>query len=226
VSDAVRRSFVNWYSFPPERTIAIRNGVSLTDFTPSPSAYSGIREKLGLKADEFVLLCAARLSHEKGFDVLLQAMAEILRSGIPANLIIAGDGPLREELREQAKSLKLDGHVFFVGFQRDVRPYLHTASAFILTSRKEGLPLSILEAMACGLPCIVTDVGGNAEAVLDGHNGRVIVPESPEAVVSAVRDLADHPEERVQMGFRARARASALFNVREQLAAIRDVIVS
>ena len=143
--------------------------------------------------------------------------------GVP---VILGDGPLRDQLLDQARELGLPGHVLFEGFQRDVRPYLRASSAFILTSNSEGLPLSILEAMACGLPCIVTDVGGNREAVIDQVNGLVVPPASAGAVANAISYLATHPQERAQMAKTARATVCELFNTDNRMAEIQRVILS
>src|SRR6201999_1600549 len=139
------------------------NGVSVTKFAPSASNKQMLRAKLGISSDEFLLVCAARLSEVKRVDILLEAMSRVIRDGIRCKCVIVGDGPLRKELSKEADALGLAGHVLFEGFQHDVRPYLQASSAFILTSRIDGFPISILEALACGLPCIVTDVGGNAE---------------------------------------------------------------
>ena len=170
-------------------------------------------------------MCAARLSEQKGIDILLQAVASALPAGVDCKCIIVGDGPLRQQLLKQAQDLDLSGHVFFEGFQEDIRPYLHAASAFVLTSHREGLPLAILEAMACGLPCLVTDVGGNAEAVTHQVEGLVVSPGSALAVASAITYLATHPNERAHMALMARARACDEFDIERSMAKIKHVIL-
>ena len=123
------------------------------------------------------------------------------------------------------RELGLRSHVFIEGFQKDVRPYLHASSAFILTSHREGLPLSILEAMACGLPCIVTDVGGNTEAITHQVHGLVVPRGSVDATANAISYLATHPNERAQMGRTARARACEAFDIEKRMAEIKRVIL-
>jgi glycosyltransferase involved in cell wall biosynthesis len=153
-------------------------------------------------------------------------MAQSIWKNEQCKCVIVGDGPLKEKLLEQAKGLGLDGRVMFAGFREDVRPYLHASSAFIMTSHREGLPLAILEAMACGLPCIVTDVGGNREAVIDKVNGRLIPAGSADAAAEAIGFLASYPEERGQMSRAALATVQKNFDIEVCMAAIKQVILN
>jgi glycosyltransferase involved in cell wall biosynthesis len=217
VSRAVREVLVNSYRFPRRKTITIPNGVSTSAFVPSKNAASGMRNCLGIGPEEFLLVCTARLVEVKGVDILLQAVSRVVRQGVSCKCVILGDGPLKEKLVEQTNSLGLWDSVYFEGFQRDVRPYLHAASAFILTSRIEGLPLSILEAMACGLPCIVTNVGGNAEAVRDKKVGIVVPSESVEDAADAILYLATHPRERARMAVSSRETVCEHYNSEKRI---------
>lgn len=226
VSNALRDSLVKDFGFPVSRVKTIHNGVPVSEFVPAESRGSEVREKLGIGKDEFVLVCVARLSGQKGIDILLQAIARVLREGLHCKCIIVGDGPLRQQLLEQASAMGLSGHVFFEGFHEDVRPYLRAGSAFVLTSHREGLPLSILEAMACGLPAVVTNVGGNAEAVAHLVNGLVVPSGSVEAVADAISYLANHPDECARMSRSARTRACESFDIEKAMAEIRQVILS
>jgi glycosyltransferase involved in cell wall biosynthesis len=226
VSNAVRESLVNSYRFQAKKTITIHNGVSASEFIPCESNRAALRTRFGLGPKEFVLACVARLTAVKGIDILLLAMARVLRDGVGCKCIIVGDGPLRMQLSEQAQALGLGGHVFFVGFQEDVRPYLQGADAFVLTSHAEGLPLSIIEAMACGLPCVVTNAGGNAEAVRHTIHGIVVPPGSVEDVAVAISYLVGHPQECEQMSRSARDRAREMFGIEDNMAEIKRVILS
>jgi glycosyltransferase involved in cell wall biosynthesis len=226
VSDALKDSLVKDFGFPAKGMRTIHNGVSLSEFVPPESGGSGIRAKLGIRDEEFVLVCVARLSDQKGIDILLQSVARVLREGVQCKCIIVGDGPLKDQLLELARQLGLSGHVFFEGFREDVRPYLEAGSVFILTSHREGLPLSILEALACGLPCVVTDVGGNAEAITHEVHGLVIPPGSVDAVANAISYLATHPHARARMSKMARVRACEAFDIESSMAEIKRVILS
>jgi glycosyltransferase involved in cell wall biosynthesis len=225
VSEAVRNALVQTLKFSPSKTVTIHNGVSTESFGPSSTNRASIRSRLKVDPDEFLLVCTARLSKVKGVDILIHALSRALRRGVSCKCIILGDGPLRERLVEEANLLHLDGHVLFQGFQSDVTPYLQAASAFILTSYTEGLPLSVLEAMACGLPCIVTDVGGTAEAVKNGVTGLVIAPASVEETENAIAYLGTHPQECSEMASKARETACSSFNLDTQMKQMVDVLL-
>ncbi len=226
VSNAIRDSLVADYHFPASKTITIHNGVALSSFDLSGSGPQAVRIRAGIRTEEFLLVCVARLSEQKAIDILLFALARVLHEGVRCKCVIVGDGPLRRQLSEQALALGLSSHVFFEGFQEDVRPYLQAADAFVLTSRKEGLPLAILEAMASGLPCIVTNVGGNAEAIIHMVNGLVVSPGSVNEVANAISYLATHPHERLEMSRMARSRVRESFDLRDRMAEIKRVILS
>jgi glycosyltransferase involved in cell wall biosynthesis len=131
---------------------------------------------------------------------------------IPTNarLIMVGDGPDRVAAADRAASLGISHHIEFVGMQKDIRPYLWEADAFVLASDDEGAPLALLEAMACGLPWVSTAWG--AAAILPpGECGLVVPPRSPELLAAAMTELFKDPERRLAMGRRARYRAETDF---------------
>jgi glycosyltransferase involved in cell wall biosynthesis len=226
VSDAVRNSLIQQYRFPERKMLTIHNGISPREFAPGRSDGIAIRTKLEIRSDEFVLVCTARLSAEKGIDILLSAMSQIIQKNPSCKCIIIGEGSLKEKLLEQVKSLGLSRHVFMEGFHDDVRPYLCAADAFVLISHIEGLPFSVLEAMACGLPCVVTNVGGNAEAVAHNVNGLVVNPGSVDEVVQAIIYLLTHPRERARMAHASRFRVYKEFDVEARMADIKRLILS
>jgi glycosyltransferase involved in cell wall biosynthesis len=226
VSRALRESLVKEFGFPQWKVKTIYNGVSISQFIPPQGHKSPVRERLGIGQDEFVLVCVARLGEQKGIDILLQTIAQVIRSGVVCKCVIVGDGPLKNELLDLARELGLTGHVFFEGFREDVRPYLQAGSAFILTSHMEGLPLSILEAMACGLPSIVTDVGGNAEIITHGIHGLIVPRGSVDAGAEAITYLATHPQERGKMAQMARTRVCEAFDIEKSMAEIRRLILT
>ena len=226
VSDAVKNELIREYGFPKGKMQTIRNGVSLSEFAPDRADGSRIRAEYGIGEGEFLLVCAARLSEQKGIDILLTALGRALQNGVRCKCVIVGDGPLRQTLLDQAQKLGLQGSVFFTGFREDIRPYLHAGSAFILTSHKEGLPLAILEAMACGMPCIATDVGGTSEAVTDRLNGLLIPAGSVDRTVEAIGVLAANPEKCTQMSQASLERVRKEFDLETCMIEIKRVILN
>jgi glycosyltransferase involved in cell wall biosynthesis len=226
VSHAVRNSLVNTYRFPARRTLTVPNGVSASTFVPSKVDGAAVRARLGLSSEDFLLVCVARLVEAKGVDILLHAVSRVVRQGVSCRCIIVGDGPLKEKLQHEANCLGLSGYVFFEGFQKDVRPYLQAGSAFILTSHLEGLPLSVLEAMACGLPCIVTNVGGSAEAVKHQVTGLVIPPGSLDEAENAILHLATHPQECAEMASKTRETVCQDFDIEKRIDELKRAILS
>jgi glycosyltransferase involved in cell wall biosynthesis len=226
VSNAVRNRLVDDYRYPANKTVTIYNGASVSEFVPSTINRTYVRTRLGIAPEEFVLVCVARLDEVKGHDILLSALARLLSQGQCCKCIIVGDGPLRKSLGQQVHALGLNGSVFFEGFQKDVRSFLQAADAFVLTSHAEGFPLSIVEAMSCGLPCIVTDVGGNAEAVHHMAQGLIVAPRSVEGVANAIAYLLAHPRKRVEMSEMARERALKEFDIQDRMADIIRVILN
>jgi glycosyltransferase involved in cell wall biosynthesis len=145
----------------------------------------------------------ARLDHVKGIDVLLRSTVDV--PGI--DLALVGRGPERTALEQQASALGIASRVTFVDWTESPRDALAGFDIFVLPSRHEGLPLSIVEAMLAGLPVVATNVGSVAEAVLDGTTGYVVPPEDTVALSRALQDLAEDPARRERMGAAGRARA-------------------
>ncbi|HEV7898221.1 MAG TPA: glycosyltransferase family 4 protein [Planosporangium sp.] len=168
----------------------IRNGVDL----PARVAYPADRHPL-------VVGAVGRLADEKGLDLLIEAVSRLDRGGRRLRVVIAGLGPKRERLEQQARGLPIT----FPGLCRDVPALLRGLDLFCLPSRREGLPLALLEAMAHAVPCVATAVGDIAEAV--GSDALVVPPNDVDALVIALDRLLDDPALRRDLGRRARLRA-------------------
>jgi glycosyltransferase involved in cell wall biosynthesis len=225
VSNAVRDRLVSIYGIPPRKTVVVSNGVSSSTFIPSQTTGAAVRARLDIGPEDFVLVCAARLVETKGLDILIRAVSKVLRQGVSCKCIILGAGPLKQRLQQKVNSEGVWDHVFFEGFQQDVRPYLQAGSAFVLTSYLEGLPISVLEAMACGLPCIVTNVGGSPEAVEDQVSGLVIPPGSVEAATDAILYLATNPNRRREMARKTRETVRKSFDIDVRMRELVDVLL-
>lgn len=134
-----------------------------------------------------------RVTQAKGADLLLEAFALMARRRLDANLTYYGDGPLVSDLRTRASALGLAGRVRFAGYVRDRESIYREIDVYVQPSRRESMSNSVIEAMARGIPCVVADVGGLPETVVDGRNGFVVPPEEPPALAEAIHSLlADH----------------------------------
>jgi glycosyltransferase involved in cell wall biosynthesis len=160
----------------------------------------------------------ARLSPEKDIANLLRAVALVLPAAPTFRLRIAGDGPLRAELMQLAATLGIEGHVAFLGEVGDIPALLNEASLFVLPSRTEGISLTLLEAMASGLPVVATRVGGNAEVVADGTTCLLVKAQDPADLARRLLELWNHPDEGRRLGMAGRRRVEAHHDVRTMVA--------
>ena len=160
-----------------------------------------------------------RLSPEKDVETLIRATARVVRSRPSFRLEIAGDGTCRSALGRLAGELGIENHVRFLGEVRDVATVLGRASMFVLPSLTEGISLTLLEAMARGLPVIATRVGGNPEVVSDGQSGLLVSPGAPGALADAILRLAGDTETSRRMGEAGRRRVERHFDARAMVRA-------
>ena len=226
VSNAVRERLVGDYGYPQRRTVTVLNGVDLQHFRPSGSVpEESAQAARNLGSRETRLLCIGNLWRQKRVDILLEALAIVAKGEYRCTCTIVGSGPLEPELRAQSTRLGLDTIVRFAGRAEDVRPYLEATDLFVLSSENEGLPLVLGEAMAYGIPCVVTDVGGNKEIVVHGETGLLVEPGSPERFAEAIVHLLAHPEERRRMGVNARQRVREQFNIEDAMNRLKQVVL-
>jgi glycosyltransferase involved in cell wall biosynthesis len=162
-------------------------------------------------------LYVGRLSPEKDVASLLQAVALVVAELPNFRLQIAGTGKCLAELVAPAQLLGLNDHVEFLGEVQNVQQLMRRASVFVLPSLTEGIPLTVLEAMACGLPVVATRVGGTPEAVTDGMTGLLVPPSQPAQLADALLHIYRNPEAARRMGVAGRAVVETHFNVREMV---------
>jgi glycosyltransferase involved in cell wall biosynthesis len=166
----------------------------------------------------------ARLDYPtKDQRTLLRAIRMVVDRRPAFSLDIVGDGPDRPMLEALRDDLQLRRSINFLGARTDVHKLLPEADLFVLSSTTEGLPMTILEAMAAGLPVVSTDVGGIAEVVAPGRTGLLVPPQSPGALAAAILELVNEPQRAVTMGLAARRRVEEKFDVRVVAAGYEDV---
>lgn len=193
---------------PADKVVIIHNGIELGRFQAARSC-----ARPPLRA-----ISVARLNRIKDQRTLLLAVRQVVDAQPGFRLDLVGDGPERPAIDRLRSELGLEDSVRVLGYRDDVAPLLAEADFFVLTSTSEGLALTLLEAMASGLPVIATDVGGNHEIVVHGQTGFLVPPRSPAAVAEAVRHLLADPDRAIAMGRAGRLRAEQSFDVRTMVA--------
>jgi glycosyltransferase involved in cell wall biosynthesis len=187
VSGAVAEEMRHVFDLPAEKLVVIPNAIPIEDF--AAAADPALHAELAGGTARPVVLSVARLAPQKGECYLLEAAAQIPE----AVFVLVGDGPQRSALESQAATLGLTNRVRFLGHRSDVPALLAASDLFVLPSLYEGLPLSVLEAMAARRPVVATDIAGTREAVVDGITGLLVPPTDPGALAQALRRLLGDP---------------------------------
>jgi glycosyltransferase involved in cell wall biosynthesis len=197
-----------------EKLSVVNNGIDVDEFQPDVNDRAVARQELGL-SDEFLWLAAGRLEPVKDYPTLLRAFATLPQN---ARLIIAGSGSQQSELCFLSASLGLERRVRFLGFQPDIKPWLHSADAFVLSSRLEGLPVCLMEAGACALPAVATDVPGSRDVIVRGRTGHLTPSGCHAALAQAMNSIMlSSPDERRAMGNLARLHIAERFSLESVL---------
>ncbi len=192
------------------RPVAIGNGRDPAVFHPDPARRARIRAALGVPEDRVVITSVSRLVRHKGYPELLAAMRDV-----PAELWVVGErlpSDHGEDMEPYFAASGLGPRLRRLGYRADVADVLAASDVFVLASHFEGLPMSIIEAMLCGLPVVATDIRGPREQVVDGQTGVLVPPAVVPPLAAALRLLATNPTTRTRMGAAGRARALELYD--------------
>lgn len=209
VSDELRRHVVA-EGFRRDGVGVIYNGISIGPL-PDAQTRADVRSALAVAPDTFVVGTIARLDPVKDLGTLIHAVS-LCQSRRPTMLVIVGDGPERAQLEAVARTLSVETHVKFLGHRNDARRWLSGCDVYVNSSISEGISLTILEAMAAGLPMVATRVGGTPE-VVDSASGRLVEPRNATALAATLLELAERPGMRAALGRAARERVEALFSL-------------
>jgi glycosyltransferase involved in cell wall biosynthesis len=212
VSDEVARATAGQLKIPLERLLTIPNGIDGSRFKRERDVAT-MRQQFGLPTDKVVLVSVGRLRKEKGFPVLLSALKRIPQDQRPLTIIL-GDGPDKMDLHRLTTQYGLTESVRFLGNRTDVAEYLQASDIFVMSSLWEGLPIALLEAMACGLPVIVTRVGGNPEVVEEDRSGILVPPGDGESLAQAILRLVNDPAQRTRFSKAAYERIESKFGLK------------
>ena len=179
-------------------------GIDLSKFESKPFIREKKRKELGLKEDDIVLLSVGELIERKNHRVVLEAIAGLKDMPFYDRLqyIICGIGALEDELKELCKTLGTSDHVHFLGYRNDISDICNAADIFVFMSHQEGLPVALMEAMACGLPAICSRIRGNTDLISDGKNG-LFAENNAGDVGRKIEELEKNPEKRKAYGIAA-----------------------
>jgi glycosyltransferase involved in cell wall biosynthesis len=230
VSEEVKRFCIDEEHIPAEKISVVYNGVDLRQFAAAPQ--SNPFEHAEWAGASHIVTCIGNLRRIKGIDVLVRCAQRVCRELPRAVFLIAGslyEREYSEQIKEMIRALGLENNVRLLGFVEDPTPLLRMSNAFCLLSRSEGFCNALLEAMACGVPSVVTRVGGNPEAVSDGENGFLVPPENDESAAERLLFLLKNPAKAdaigkaglvtVQTRFSADTMIRQLLNLYEELMA-------
>lgn len=186
--------------FPAEKVHVIPNGVDVDRFQPCPETGLELRRQLNIPADAPVCGLVAALRQEKNHLLFLRTAAKVQHQLADAHFVIVGDGPEREKLEAAARSTEFTDQIHFLGTRSDIPQLLTTLDLFLLTSHNEANPVSILEAMAVGLPVVSTRVGSVEESVAEGVTGHLAQPGDADQLAGHVLKLLHDPSTARKMG--------------------------
>jgi glycosyltransferase involved in cell wall biosynthesis len=211
VAQEVAVSLERLYGIPPCRVVSNCIPTNLYAFPQTPRAEW--RAKEGFRSDDVLFGCVARFAPQKNHTLLLDAFARGPASDPRAHLVLAGGGELLEPTRGRARDLGLLGRVHFLGIRTDVPDILGALDVFVLSSDYEGNPLSVIEAMAAGLPTVSTAAGGVPELINSGKEGFIVQPGDLNGLAESMVFLLNAQEARRSMGAAAAYRAKKNFDV-------------
>lgn len=216
VAEAQREFMVHSCRYPADRIHIVRNGVDLNSW-PARTDRTPLAE-FGIQPDAPVVGMVARLHPVKDHDTFLAAASLLIRELPQARFLVVGDGSRRSELESQRRKMGLDHAVHFTGFRDDVAQLLCAMDAVVLSSHSESLPLSVLEAMACGKPVICTEIGGTSEIIENGVSGFLTRPQEPMQIADHLNTLLTNREFARSMGLAARRRVESAFSLEDSVA--------
>ena len=212
VGEAVKKALIVNEGIPARRIQVIYNGVRLADFASNPTLRATVRSNLGIGPNAAVAIQVARLDAVKDHGTALRAARRIKTVRPDFQLLLVGEGPERTKIEQEIDALELRGTARLLGLRTDVQSLLSVADVFLLTSISEGIPVTLIEAMAARLPVVSTDVGGIREVVSPGVTGWLAPARDDELLAAHLLRLFEKPEEVSRMIQAGETRARQLFS--------------
>ncbi|HTU91890.1 MAG TPA: glycosyltransferase [Gemmataceae bacterium] len=212
VGESVRQAVIANEGIPAERVGVIYNGIDPNSFGKAPQDRDGVRREIGVGTDDLVVIQVARLDYLKDHLTAIRAVERVAVQRPEVRLVLVGEGPEREKIEAEVRQRQLSPHVRFLGLRGDVVRLIPAADLFLLTSISEGIPLTVIEAMAAGLAVVSTRVGGVGEIVVDGQTGLLAPAGDDSTLAEHILSLSADVARRQRMGQVGRQRAHAMFS--------------
>ena len=228
VSDALEKMMIEKQRIESQRVVKIYNGIEIDEYRmdydkEAIHVKSSLREEMGLKKDIPIIGVIGRLVWQKGFEYFIEAIPGLLKKFKDARFLIVGEGKLEEELKLKSKRLGLEDKLIFTGFRSDIKEVLASIDVFVMPSLLEGLPMTLLEAMAMGTPIVATDIDGITEVLDNGKTGLLVPPKDTKALTDAITYLLVHSDKAYQIGLTARKVVEERFRVDVMVQKVEEV---
>lgn len=221
ISAATREALIQYENFPGNKVRVVYNGIHDARFLMPPDPE--LKKSLGIRETARVLATVARLDPIKNQKMMLRAVKIVQQDYPETVLILVGDGPERESLENLTSELGLSASVIFTGFREDAHRFYKIADIFLLTSFSEGTAMTLLEAMAAGIPCIGTDVGGNPEIIRDQETGFIVPSDDENMLAEKIKQLFRDEALIKRMGRSGRTRFEENFTVEKMVQAYQEM---
>jgi glycosyltransferase involved in cell wall biosynthesis len=225
VSAVLKKALIEGHRIPPSRVLLIYNGIETDTYRPEEMApvRERLRREFAIAEGDPLIGAIGRLVWQKGFHDLLEAIPLVIRDLPQARFLLVGDGPLKTDLQDQARSLGIGDRILFAGHRADIRDLLSAMDTVCIPSLLEGFPMVTLEAMAMERPLVATAIDGIAEQITDGVEGLLVPPRNAPALAKAMVRLATDPALATSLAAAARLRVVRDFSVRKMIDATIEV---
>jgi glycosyltransferase involved in cell wall biosynthesis len=223
VAASCREFLIRHESIPPEKITLVPNAIDLRRFSPGQITRRDARSKLGLSPDAPVIAGVGRLNSQKNFSLFLDVAAALTPRFPNLRFLLAGEGPEEAKLREKAHHLGLADRVVFAGYIADTRQVYAAADILLMPSRFEGLPMTLLEAMAMNLPVVASKLDGIAEVIEEGREGYLVDSADVSGFVERCAALLENPAKSSELAANARAKTEAHFSVERMTSAVEAI---
>ncbi len=210
--EEMRRHLVDGRGFPVAQVVSIPTGIDFARFQPGRPR-SDVRASLGIADSDWAVLMVGIIRSVKRHEVALEAVARALPEIPNLRLLLVGDGPRSEAMQQLAEQLGIAGQVRFLGHRDDIPDLLEAADAFLLTSRSEGVPQAVTQALGCGLPVVATRVGGVPELIIQEHTGLLAEAEDVAGIAAALTRLSQDPALAARLGAAGRVHVLRHFSL-------------